>query len=133
MKFTIDRSRWRTGRYGPASKDVPGVGESKLFNGQHFQCCLGFYLEACGVDLRNLEDVAAPSQLDGAARARIEAWLIDLESQHNLPEDSTACKILMSINDGIFSKSDSVREQKVTAKFAEAGVEVEFIGEYPKL
>lgn len=120
-KFTIDRAKWRTGRY--PDEDIKR-GLSALKNEEGFKCCLGFYLTACG--LRNLEGAQAPSCL-GKEKKKVPAWLITKKTL-----DSNASGNLMGFNDDV-GVPDNEREESVAEGFAKQGIKVIFKGKYPKL
>ena len=104
-------------------------------------CCLGFFGLACGLTAERITDVDAPTDIPverigfglapiGSARREwmrnvpeAEA-LFDGERKYN---SSVICNKLMSTNDLNVSLSEAEREQKITALFAEMGVEVVFV------
>lgn len=117
-KFTIDRAKWRTGRYGAWNHQV---GDSKLRNSKGFKCCLGFYLLACNV--KGVTDIATPK----AIREKVPSWL-----RNECADNSDACGELMDVND-CCKYIDIKREELVKRRFARQGIEVLFKGKYPKL
>jgi len=137
MKFTIDRSKWRTGRYGVSDDEVPNIGPSQLLNEDGFMCCLGFYLEACGLHRDALFTQLDPSQVlesDAAEPEQIPAWLLnagDLDETGGKVQSSDLCNSLISDNDDDEYLLDDTRETSIANRFLEVGVDVEFVGEYP--
>jgi hypothetical protein len=135
-RFTIDRAKWRTGRYGNAVVTNSPTGVSQLLNPQGFQCCLGFYLSACGLAPKELKQQAGPSEVARDfkdAVAKMPLWLLreEDEPEKRRPADSDASNKLMSLNDDV-DLIDSERETKVAEEFSEHRVKVEFVGEYPQ-
>ena len=101
-KFTIVRSLWFRGEGDDDSK-LRRIKDGK-------QCCLGFYLEACGVKLESLDDIASPMELvsersikEVPKQAR---WLLSPSSEdekHDYAWVSTpVCNSLMQLNDELF-------------------------------
>jgi hypothetical protein len=118
QEFTIDRKTWLQGEGSEASR--------LLRPEDNKRCCLGFYLESCGVSVRKLLDKKAPSDVNCSLKRG--AWLLtgwnDREASHDASE-------LMTINDcmGMYKRS---REKRVRELFAGNGILVKFKGKYPK-
>ena len=82
-------------------------------------CCLGFYLESCGVTKAGLTGRKTPAEV-GAVLFPTEArWLYDMDNDGLTPSGE-----LMAIND---NGSEYRREDLIKKIFAENGVEVEFV------
>lgn len=118
-KFTIDRAKWLNGelykRYEKADLAAP----TGCLYEDGMKCCLGFYVESCGVSLRTMKGYAFPSELEGGRNVdKIAEAIIDNES--NLAE----------INDST-DLSPKKREVAITKAFAEQGIKVSFKGKYP--
>ena len=109
-KFTIDRKRWLRGE-GSETSYLHRLSDGK-------QCCLGFYLEACGVKRVDIVGVGSPVRLlyipDEAK------WLEVNEGEGSRP--------LVAANDALVLKA-STRESRITNLFREHGVAVEFVGD----
>jgi hypothetical protein len=54
MEFVLDVSKWRSG--GTGSEKL-GRGDTLLLNRQGYQCCVGQFLEQCGVPREHLKTV----------------------------------------------------------------------------
>ena len=107
-KLTIDRKVWfRGSMFG-----------SRLLRDDEKMCCLGIYLESCGVKREDLLKKLSPKSL--IANIPMEAqWLIERDSNSDL------AKYLIEVNDNE-SFSDQEREHDLILFFAQAEVEVEF-------
>jgi hypothetical protein len=113
MKLTIDRNTWLRGEGSVASR--------LLRKDDGKKCCLGFYMNACGVSDSKIEDVRLPSDLDDIPNEA--AWLVEKEIK-NLNIPSLMAYDLMQCND---ESLQGDREEEITKIFKEAGVEVEFV------
>jgi hypothetical protein len=116
MKFTVVESKWlRGGKGGPLSM---------LLNNRGDQCCMGFFAEACGVPRSALLESCYFS-----SKAVVPHY--DLIPEPLRPQGDirvhgdVALKIYLT-NDDI-RISDEERKQNLTALFAEAGIEVDFV------
>ena len=78
------------------------------------QCCLGFYLEACGVSRNRLAGKREPRELHG----------VPAEAEWTVSDSETVLK-LMDINDG--SAGGRVNRKLIAKLFKQKGVEVEFV------
>lgn len=125
-EFTIDRSMWLRGR-------EPG-GSYLLREIDGKRCCLGFYLEACGVPDDQLRGYAAPGSVyrnRAEYRDLVPKWLIG-PPWHRLSDDpadavnSITAQYLMEVNDATDS-TDAEREALIAKTFADHGVEVHFV------
>lgn len=117
--FTIDRSKWLRGE---------GDGDSALLRPRDGKmCCLGFYLESCGLTPAQLEGRDAPSEVVNAPESA--EWLYDsagaLRLQHKRVQ-SDVCMQLMDINDSESEDAED-REAFITKAFAEQGIKVTFV------
>lgn len=130
-KLIIDRKTWYRGQRADTSK---------LLRNDGMRCCLGFYLQSCGMDdqgNRGTIEMGTPASLlnDVGAEIPEEAqWLIDMVGSDAAndcicAENSKECQRLMSLNDvpssSVYPESD--REMAITKIFAEHGIAVEFI------
>lgn len=108
----IDRAKWLRGE---------GAENSRLL--RHYDgkmCCLGLYLEACGVPREVLRDKNTPAQLD----ERIPRWLYE-PNKALTRVVSMATSKLMGVND---DPKERKREDLVREMFAAHGVTVTFTG-----
>jgi hypothetical protein len=114
----IRRSEWLHGE---------GSSRSKLYRtSDGKKCCLGIYLEACGLPLMDMANLSVPSQV---APLPVEAaWLLgDAISQHpSATIDSNVSLNLTYANDDQ-RLSEPSREQRITELFRNHDVEVTFI------
>ena len=114
-KFTVKRSEWLRGE---------GSNESGLLcNGR--LCCLGFYSRALGFSDLDLREATAPSMLIDNLGVKFDSKL--LENDRLLyGVDTKESTYLMTVNDNP-DLEDQKREEILTQKFAELGIEVEFV------
>lgn len=127
MKVTIDRAKWRTGRYGPAHTGGRGFGYSGLLNRFSNRCCLGFLGAACGLPDAIAAEKVEPCQVQSDAE-----WpeRLFFETDARMTERSWEA-IFITINDDT-SVDDATREAWIAEGFRTIlDVEVEFVGEYP--
>jgi len=112
-KVVIDRKSWLRGER---------VIVSRLFRPSDGKmCCLGFYLEACGMSKETLSDKVAPRDLLYTKELPEEAkWLIFAGA------NSKSARGLMNANDPTHM-SDEERESVIIREFAAHDVEVEFV------
>jgi hypothetical protein len=112
MEFTVIRSQWLRGKGGSKSY-LRRAGDGK-------QCCLGFYLKACGLT----DDV-----ITGVQDANAVAIGLDHlpESAQWLDEGpgNTTYNVLQLTNDW-GDITDAQREEKLIEQFAEHGVVIKF-------
>jgi len=130
MKLVIDRKTWLRGE---------GVDNSYLLRGKDGRrCCLGFLASQCGILDEYLMRVEAPNQIcDHEAYKKLPNFLFN--EQQN--ENSSVCCKLMIANDLVLGEvaengkhgegvpkfnTESEREEWITKKFAEHGIEVVF-------
>jgi hypothetical protein len=108
MKFQVKRSLWYRGKTGSAL-----VVEETTPTKARKMCCLGFLGVACGVPRGQMLGISYPSW----AGAPPECW----------PEGICTEEIdIAKIND-TYPTDDATREGLLTSKFAELGVQVEFV------
>jgi len=120
-KFYVERAKWaRGGKNGP----------SALLNEKECYCCLGFLAKACGASDREIDEVMEPTDVpkldwpDGLVKVD---YNIDSDGEkHPNYDNSKMCTDIILINDSQ-QISDTEREKKLTEKFKELDVEVEFI------
>jgi len=111
--FKIVRKNW-----------LRGSGDnSALFRAEDEKmCCLGFYAKACGIAQKHIINMPTPEDVTSNLKdidGRWDTCLLDLFWNTKLTNE------LMSINDNK-KLSDQKREEKITAKFAKAGIKVKF-------
>lgn len=110
QKFEIDRSRWHRGQGGEGSK---------LLRQDDKMCCVGLYLESCGVPRAKLLDVAYAS---GVVLPEQAKWLLDnSKNQCQYPGTELAVR-----NDSFNDDDEKSREEDIARLFAENDVEVTF-------
>lgn len=122
-KLKIDRSIWLRGE---------GDRRSKLLrSSDQKMCCIGIYLEACGVDREILSDIGDASSMFVKRVLPEEArWLVSTDI-------SPSAESFYRINDCILNSdypdeyaeisSEEDREQKIKEMFLKHDVEVEFL------
>lgn len=112
-ELVISRSIWLRG--GPE-------GESKLLRTtDNKMCCLGIYLEACGIAKDQLEDVETPANMDPGQE--IPVWL--LEDDLDPDDSSPVARELMMVNDDS-NVSEEKREDFIASEFEKQGIKVTF-------
>lgn len=112
MKLTIDRNVWLRGEGASAScllREVDGK-----------RCCLGIYLQACGVRDEELGYSESPEKIQHLPNQA--QWLIEPTTY---TDTGDTCN-LMERND-IREIGEDEREEKIASIFAKHNVEVEFI------
>lgn len=116
-EFTIDRSKWACAWNNAARNGV----RSYLEDREGFKCCLGFYVEACGMQTKypNGDLVGLPSCVADRTPA------FDAKAFTGSSTDP-----LVNVND--FENDNQKREEGITKLFSYVGVKVNFIGEYLK-
>lgn len=121
MTLTIDRGKWLTGE---ALKLLHG--DSVLLDALGLQCCLGMYLESCGVSKEALLHVTMPSDLRFLDTPIPDeaGWLLD-SPRVNSPQ----ARVLQELNDDV-DLAATDRELFIRRRFHLAGVKVEFTGDY---
>lgn len=140
-RFTIDRSKWLAG-HEDLLNDRFGEGTvSCLCDDRGNKCCLGFYLNACGIKESKLTPYADAADYCTNEKTRPAAewgWLLEnpISPLRGLLRNSEHANKLINANDDFHEpykgRPDSEREAEVKALFAEQGIKVEFIGNYPK-
>lgn len=123
MKLTIDRTEWYRGQ---------GTAASMLRDYDGMKCCLGFLAEACGYKPEEILCVRTPAylankvgQLNGPIKELTMGYFPGIAGSWG---DTALCSELMTTNDKIhISGGDAGREQIITDRLKEIGVEVEFI------
>lgn len=124
MKLIIDRAKWLRGE-GSEDSYLVRASDGKM-------CCLGFYGQACGLDIEAMRDVPSPAEVpDVIAMAWKEGrWLFDDLYKFT----SASCSNLMEANDVVCSDFEEIeeverqREAEIVSLFAFHSVEVEFVG-----
>lgn len=118
--FTVVRSKWLHGEDSVESKLLRKEDEK--------QCCLGFYLEACGFSRKNLVNKCKPSELDVK---RVPSWLVGNCNEREAA-DSSESSALMAANDdrltaGGYLVSERVREAKIVRLFKKQCIKAIFV------
>ncbi len=122
-KLVIDRQRWLRGE---------GSGDSCLRRERDGKmCCLGFYCIEAGFTEEDITEKSTPVAIAGfdadmRRLAMIDPLLRNYEDEIVEPSDSELCEELTVINDQQES-GETEREARISEKFAEMGVTVEFI------
>lgn len=116
LEFTIDRSKWRrTVTNGPPQ-------ENALVNRDGTQCCLGFFVRACGIKKAEAVGVGFPSAVDLQAKKHPEVY----EKVASM-EDEFA-----SLNDNKNALTGKDLEKAIAHNFATCGAKVTFTGKTPR-
>jgi hypothetical protein len=121
FKFTIDRKTWLRG-----DNSAYDGGLSSLYRrSDRKMCCVGKYLESCGVSKEDLLDKATANAVVQLVPDKA-AWLLSRGySGNSVVNSPLACK-LYSIND--YEKtSDTDKEVELKLEFGRIGIEVVFI------
>lgn len=125
-KLTIDRKEWLRGEGSDAS--------SLLRKSDGKKCCLGFHALQLGYTEEQIGSLASPPNLvfrtredrynaDGAPHS----ILVYRDSHVFRSGPTPLCARLMMVNDEP-DRPDAEREAELTTLFAEADIEVEFVG-----
>ena len=109
-KLIIDRKTWWMGK---------NYGNSRLLRDDGYKCCLGFYALQQGCKETEILNVLSPAYVLVRLRHKFKALLTD--DGFGLTD---LCGELIYLNDEPHVEN---REEKLTEKFKEMGVEVEFI------
>lgn len=134
-EFTIDRSIWLRSEYTKSLKGTLGefvagqpTGSYLLREADRKRCCLGIYLQACGVPDEALEGVASPGYLyrhrSDDVRKMLPSWLIG--NINSIDVNSPDAAALMEVNDDD-TTDDDTKEDFIIQKFSEHGVKVVFV------
>lgn len=117
QKLVIDRSKWLRGE-GSDKSELLREEDGKM-------CCLGFYLEQCGVSRDNISGKRIPGDVPrvDAEIPVVPEWLIETGTRCM---SSDVCQNLMIKNDSEHTH-DSAREEYIAEKFAAQGIEVTFV------
>lgn len=109
-KLIIDRSKWRCQGHG--------LGCVQLLNQEGFMCCLGQVSKQLGASDEQIKHYAVPC-VSSFAHPLLVAGVVN----------TVLSTKAIEINDAEYY-DDTSREQKLIELFADAGVELEFEGEY---
>ena len=129
-KFTINRSKWRTGTEG---SNKTGIGDTFLLNNEGFMCCLGFYSIQAGFGVTDClnepyaRNIVRKRKDKADSFKKLEMLVHELDGEYYHSAFATEA---MGIND-----NKTIPEQKeieIKELFAKEGVEVEFYGEFYK-
>jgi hypothetical protein len=112
--LVIDRTKWYRGK---------GDTHSRLLRADDgMMCCLGFYSLACGLSREDIEDISFPTSVD---------WSLPGEMDWLCGEPGDDCDYTVEVRVGNVNDSTAItdveREQRLTALFAEHGVNVTFV------
>ena len=116
-KLVINRGRWYRGR-GPELSRLLRPTDTLM-------CCLGIYLESCGVPEELLS--GAPYPTGSALRQAIPEharWLLEPEPPD---DDKMSDRTLLATTNDAEHVSDRERERIIRRTFAKHGVEVSFV------
>ena len=119
MKLTIDRDVWLRGE-GPDESYMHREEDGKM-------CCLGIYLEACGIPkeaMTQLKTPAEPLRKHNPDPGKDVSWAIMMNNGRLT--NSPITNQLMRINDSI-GIDEANREDSVREILGERGIEVEFV------
>lgn len=111
----IPRDKWLRGEGDVASR-LLRTRDSKM-------CCLGLYLAACGVPLKDIENRTAPTRV--VSSVDIPAWLA-WPDMHGAMKSTADANRLMAVNDSTLM-GEMKREEEIAFLFAKNGVEVRFV------
>jgi hypothetical protein len=114
--ITITRKNWLHGEGGYTSRLIRRCDEKK--------CCLGFYLEQCGISPSVLENTSCPSDLGSDLIPQEAQWL--LSDRRAYGNDSKEGERLMNSNDSTRT-TDGHKEKFIKKTFANHGVKVKFV------
>ncbi len=116
--FVLDRSRWYRGKSAARSY------LRSPYDG--LMCCLGLYLESCGVPAVDLTSERYPhAALPIPPEAK---WLLAPEPR---AEDQHSDRTLLAVDNDSEFLTEDVRERKIQAVFAKHGIEVLFVDSTP--
>ena len=107
--FIIDRKIWLRGEGTDMSSLLRRMDDK--------QCCLGIYLEACGMPRDMLREISEPAYVLTTLPEET-LWLMDTEKYQDIN--------LMTINDNQ-DLWETQRERKIAEIFAQHGITVEFV------
>lgn len=114
-ELTIYEDDWLRGK---------GSGNSALFTGAGTQCCLGQYLEACGVPRQEMLNIGTVAGFfDKTQLPKFLAWLTERSTTYHF--NSAEGVNLMTANDDI-ELTEEERKPVVAAAFGAHGVHVTF-------
>ncbi len=122
-KFEISRNVWLRGDDNPAYRYRERDGK---------MCCLGIYLQACGLSAENLSGRHQPADvkdkiLTGCERRKQDfSWLFKQPGNTHDGKGSKRVMDLVEANDSALTDGPS-RESQVENLFAEEGIEVTFV------
>lgn len=109
-RFELDRARWFRGK-GPL--------ESALLREDGGMCCLGLYLEACGVPQSDLLKRKYPSGVDNVPSETHWCWRGALADSDTVGE-------IASTNDKI-DLPETERERRIVRLFRTQGIDLVFV------
>ncbi len=116
--ITIYRDQWRRAGFGTQATQLYNDKESTRYN----KCCLGQYLEQCGVPLDDLARRETPDQVQYDVQSPEIGLLVDF-----LYEDSTLlADRAININDDDSITNDE-RERRLISLFEPNGITLVFI------
>lgn len=142
MKFVIDRSKWRCGDVG---EHWVGLGDTRMLNVEGYMCCLGQVARQLGVPDEDLINHGESCDCGQWHSVKVEYddgdWCTDYvrkdtpemlamdEVMHKKVREGVLEYYAIKIND---NQNTTPEEKEAALKdlFAEAGHEIEFVGEY---
>lgn len=135
-QFTIVRRRWRRG------KGTQRQSSLLLHPDDNKMCCLGFYMQACGVPREKLKDKGFPrgvvqitdteglfrgidKDILSVLRKAKASWLVSMNKMKRVVNNSKMTDALVDANDNQ-EKSYKDIEKEVKTLFAKKGIKVKF-------
>jgi hypothetical protein len=155
MRVLINREEWGVGlrdyctetkkrkdrMAGSGGEFRHGQGQASMLNSHGFRCCLGFMMNAAGFTDDEISEFTSPQELVDCMKYRqipedrqeVQATLVS-----RLPKgfQKGRCDVNVDLQDELVELNDNpyfsaeVREKLIKEKFAEVGIEVEFVGQY---
>lgn len=118
MDFVIDRKIWLRGE-GSERSALLRAEDGKM-------CCLGIFLDKCGVPRGRLKGAANPMD---PFRPQQDLNDVPKPAQCLFDKGSLRSQVfnLMGINDAVGEVSEGVREERIAQEFADIGVRVTFV------
>lgn len=121
MKFTIELSKWRSGRF---SMTQTGSGLTKLLNHEGYMCCLGFCALQIGYSIEDIKNKDMPSDILQEDLVP-NPLVVECYNLFHSSGNSELSKEAMFINDSELPIETKMKE--LTKLFNECGHELEFV------
>jgi len=118
MKLTIDRTVWLRGE-GPEPSRLRRESDGKM-------CCIGIFLKECGVTDAVLTGATTASNVEEHVPPEYREFLINPLHGDRFERDSDIYRLYDTNDDKTLH--DHVREERIIDRFANHGIEVEFVG-----